>query len=88
MASRIPTAASVSESAVIAAPLHKVWHLIKLRDFPAFWGSLSKAEEVKGSSPETDIVRWTFKDGTSQEIKLEEHSVRSPRAAYLHRRRL
>jgi hypothetical protein len=75
MTTRIPTSTSVSESAVIAAPLANVWHLIKLPDFAAFWGALSKAEMVKGTSPETDIVRWTFKDGTSQEIKLEEHSV-------------
>ena len=26
-------------------------------------------------SPETDIVKWTFKDGTVLDVKLEEHSV-------------
>lgn len=30
---------------------------------------------MKGASEETDIVKWTFKDGTELEVKLEEHSV-------------
>ena len=77
MASQIPTSTSISESAVIAAPLAAVWHLIKLPSFAAFWSKLAKAEEVKGASPETDVVKWTFKDGTVLDVKLEEHSVRS-----------
>ena len=72
---RIPTSTTVSESAVISAPLARVWHLIKLSSFPEFWKALSKAETVKGVSPETDIVRWHFKDGTVNEVKQEEHSV-------------
>ena len=74
--SRIPTSTSVTESSVIAAPLGDVWHLIKLQDFHHFWTKLSKSHHVKGASPETDIVQWTFKDGTHQEVKQEEHSVR------------
>ena len=70
-----PTAPTVSESAVINAHIAQVWHLIKLPDFPTFLSTLDKAEEVKGASPETDIVRWTFKDGTKQDVKQEEHSV-------------
>ena len=70
-----PTAPTVSESAVINAHIAQVWHLIKLPDFPAFLSTLDKVEEVKGASPETDIVRWTFKDGTKQDVKQEEHSV-------------
>lgn len=73
--SRIPTSTSVTESAVIAAPFSDVWHLIKLPDFAKFWSKLEKAEEVKGTSPETDVVKWTFKDGTVLEVKQEEHSV-------------
>ena len=75
MASRIPTSTQVTESAVISAPLARTWHLIKLQSFPQFWKALSKAEEVKGASPETDVIRWTFKDGTVNEVKMEEHSV-------------
>lgn len=75
MASQIPTAASVVESAVIDAPLSKVWHLIKLQDFGKFWSMLDKSEWVKGASPDTDVVKWTFKDGTVLEVKQEEHSV-------------
>ncbi|KAF1994541.1 Bet v1-like protein [Amniculicola lignicola CBS 123094] len=71
----IPTSTSVSESAVIAAPLSAVWHLIKLTGFAAFWSKLDKSEAVKGASPETDIVKWTFGDGTALEVKQEEHST-------------
>ena len=75
MTTRIPTATSVSESTVIPAPLSQVWHLIKLQDFSNFWTKLSKSEHVKGASPETDIIKWIFKDGTELEVKQEEHSV-------------
>ena len=77
MSTRIPTSASVSEAAVIDAPLSSVWHLIKLQDFHNFWSKLDKSEHEKGTSPETDVVKWTFKDGTVLDVKLEEHSVRS-----------
>ena len=73
--SRIPTSTSVTESAVIPAQLANVWHLIKLQDFHAFWTKLAKSEHVKGARPETDIVKWTFKDGTVLYVKQEEHSV-------------
>jgi hypothetical protein len=75
--SAIPTSTSVSESAVIRAPLSHVWHLIKIQDFSKFWSALSGSEYVKGASEETDIVKWTFKDGTVIEVKQEEHSVSS-----------
>lgn len=78
MTTRIPTSTSITESSVIPAPLSQVWHLIKLQDFHTFWTKLSKSEHVNGASPETDIIRWTFKDGTEQEVKQEEHSVRLP----------
>ena len=71
----IPTSTSVSESAVIDAPFSDVWHLIKLQDFSKFWSKLEKSEFVKGTSPETDVVQWTFKDGQTLEVKQEEHSV-------------
>lgn len=74
--SRIPTSTSVTESAVIPAQLANVWHLIKLQEFHAFWTKLEKCEHVKGASPETDVVKWAFKDGTVLDIKQEEHSVR------------
>jgi hypothetical protein len=74
----IPTSTSVVESAVIRAPLSNVWHLIKLQDFAHFWSALKSSEFVKGVSNETDVVKWTFKDGSVVEVKQEEHSV-SPR---------
>lgn len=72
----IPTSSSVTVSAVLDAPLAKVWHLIKLQDFSSWWSQLSSSEYVKGTSDEADIVRWTFKDSTKLDIKQEEHSVR------------
>lgn len=74
--SAIPTTTSVSESAVIRAPLSHVWHFIKIQDFSKFWTALKSSEYVKGASEETDIVKWTFKDGSVIEVKQEEHSVR------------
>ena len=82
MSSSIPTSASVVESTVIDAPISHVWHLVKLEDFSKFWTKLSKSEFVKGVSPDTDIVKWTFKDGTVLEVKQEEHSV-CPRSELL-----
>ena len=60
---------------VIEAPLAKVWHFIKLPDFAKFWNNLDKSEFVKGASSEVDLVKWAFKDGTTLEVKQEEHSV-------------
>lgn len=77
MSSTIPTTTSVVESAVIRAPLSHVWHFIKLQDFSKFYSALEKSEFVKGASEETDIVKWSFKDGTVLEVKQEEHSVRT-----------
>jgi hypothetical protein len=86
MASRIPTSTSVTESAVISAPFGAVWHHVKLASFPNFWTALSKAEPVHGASPDTDIVKWTFKDGTELEVKLEAHSVCSVSPMFVRRR--
>ena len=60
----IPTSTSVSESAVIKASLTDVWHVIKLQSFHRWWSTLKSAEYLKDStSPETDVVKWVFKDG-------------------------
>jgi hypothetical protein len=71
----IPTSTSVQESAVIEAHFSDVWHLVKLPEFSKWWSKLEKSEWVKGASEETDIVKWTFKDGTELQVKQEEHSV-------------
>jgi hypothetical protein len=72
----IATTNEVIESAVIRAPLSFVWHFIKLPDFSKWWSAIDKAEHVKDTSSETDVVRWTFKDGSVVEVKQDEHSVR------------
>lgn len=84
----IPTSTSVLESVVIKAPLSHVWHFIKLQDFSAFWSALSKSEVVTGASNETDVFKWSFKDGTVYEVKQEEHSVRATLPTPHLRRRL
>jgi hypothetical protein len=71
----IPTSTFVTESAVIESSFTSVWHMIKLENFSDFWSALSKSETLKGASADTDIVKWTFKDGTVLEVKQEEHSV-------------
>ncbi|RYP50399.1 hypothetical protein DL768_004074 [Monosporascus sp. mg162] len=71
----IPTSTSVVESAVIKAPLSQVWHQIKLQNFSDWWSALKSSDFVKGTSEDTDIVKWTFKDGTELEVKQEEHST-------------
>lgn len=71
----IPTSTFVTESAVIESPFSDVWHMIKLENFADFWSALAKSETVKGASADTDIVKWTFRDGTVLEVKQEEHSA-------------
>ncbi|KAL8878493.1 MAG: hypothetical protein Q9198_003704 [Flavoplaca austrocitrina] len=74
MSTAIPTSTSITESAVIPAHLSHVWHFIKLQDFHTFWSKLKGSDFVKGASPETDVVKWEFKDGTMLDVKQEEHS--------------
>jgi hypothetical protein len=71
----IATTNEVIESAVIRAPLSHVWHFVKLPDFHKFWSAIEKADHVKGTSSDTDVVRWTFKDGSAVDVKQDEHSV-------------
>ncbi|KAI0388567.1 hypothetical protein F5Y17DRAFT_463589 [Xylariaceae sp. FL0594] len=47
----------------------------RVQNFSDFWSALKSSEFVKGTSEDTDIVRWTFKDGTVLEVKQEEHST-------------
>ncbi|KAI9162822.1 hypothetical protein HJFPF1_04415 [Paramyrothecium foliicola] len=70
----VPTSTSIYESVVIEAPFSNVWHLIKLQEFSKWWSKLEKSEWLKGTSDETDIIKWTFKDGTVLQVKQEEHS--------------
>jgi IS1 family transposase len=83
----IPTSTSVVESAVIKAPLSHVWHHIKLESFANFWSSLSKSEVNKGTTDDTDVIKWTFKDGTVLDVKQEEHSVSYSRRCRASRKR-
>ncbi|KAK3933483.1 hypothetical protein QBC46DRAFT_359619 [Diplogelasinospora grovesii] len=73
----IPTSNEVIESAVIAAPLSHVWHLIKLRDFSKWWSAIDDASSTEGvntAEPDVQVVNWKFKDGTVLQVKQDEHS--------------
>ncbi|KAK3905645.1 hypothetical protein C8A05DRAFT_41448 [Staphylotrichum tortipilum] len=70
----IATTNEVIESAVIKAPLSFVWHFVKLLDFQKFWTAVNKADRIKGATADTDVIRWTFKDGSSVEVKQDEYS--------------
>ena len=67
MSTRIPTSTSITESAVIDAPLSAVWHLIKLQSFPQFWSKLAKAEAVKAKSVNDEMQKST--DTLKQEMQ-------------------
>jgi hypothetical protein len=72
------TSTSVTESTVINASLSSIWRLIKLKEFGNFYTGITKSESVPSTADgETDIVKWTFKDGTVLEVKEEEYSVHS-----------
>ncbi|CUA74112.1 hypothetical protein RSOLAG22IIIB_05402 [Rhizoctonia solani] len=71
--SNIPTVTSLTESAVIPFHLDEVWHLIKLKSIPKFWSIIESAENVQAQE-EVEVVKWKFKDGTVESVKLEEHS--------------
>jgi len=43
------------------------------QDFSKFWSAIKSSEYVKAANEETDIVKWSFKDGTVVEVKQEEH---------------
>ncbi|KAG8703138.1 hypothetical protein FRC09_004334 [Ceratobasidium sp. 395] len=73
MSTKIPTSTSLTESAVIPFPLDEVWHLVKLKSIPKFWSIINSAEDVNVQE-EVDAAKWTFKDGTCETVKLEEHS--------------
>ena len=57
-------------------------HLVQ--NFADWWSALKSSEWVKGASDDTDIVKWTFKDGTQIEVKQEEHSVRQNASSSSH----
>ncbi len=79
----IATTNEVIESAVIKAPLSFVWHFVKLLDFQKFWTAVNKADRIKGATADTDVVRWTFKDGSSVEVKQDEYSVGHYQSSFL-----
>ncbi|KAK4056437.1 hypothetical protein OIO90_002580 [Microbotryomycetes sp. JL221] len=72
--SSIPTATYVVESAVIDAPLSAVWHLIKPESFADWLSTLETSSVAKGTTPDTDVYHWTYKDGSKVTVKMEEHS--------------
>jgi hypothetical protein len=77
------TSNSVTESAVINAPLSSIWPLLRLAEFEKFFTGIVKTELVPPAN-ETDreTIRWTFDEGYTLDVQEEEYSVRlaiSPR---------
>lgn len=74
------TSTSVTESAVIQAPIYAVWRLVKLKRFIDFFEGIIKSETIHAQDDDNDdreIIRWTFEDGTVLDVVEEEYSVRS-----------
>lgn len=61
---------------MIPFPLDEVWHLVKLKSIPKFWSIIASAEDVNVEE-EVHAAKWKFKDGTTEVVKLEEHSCAS-----------
>ncbi|TLD18169.1 hypothetical protein PspLS_10355 [Pyricularia sp. CBS 133598] len=68
------TSTLVTESAVINAPISKVWPLIQLRNFQNFFVGINKTEVLPSKDFQPEIIRWTFDDGTVLDVREEEYS--------------
>ena len=68
---------SVTESAVINAPLSSIWPLLRLTEFEKFYTGIVKTE-LAPPPGETDkeTIRWTFDRGHTLDVQEEEYSVR------------
>ncbi|KAH8585322.1 hypothetical protein B0O99DRAFT_657348 [Bisporella sp. PMI_857] len=60
------TSNSVTESAVINAPLSSIWPLLRLNEFEKFYAGVVKTDK--------NIIRWTFKEGYTLDAQEEEYS--------------
>ncbi|SPJ85367.1 uncharacterized protein FTOL_11148 [Fusarium torulosum] len=72
------TSTSVTESAVIQAPIYAVWRLVKLKKFIDFFEGIIKSETIHAQDDDNDdreIIRWTFEDGTVLDVVEEEYST-------------
>lgn len=73
-----PTSTSVTESAVINAPLDRIWPLLRLKEFGKFFQGISDTAILPppaGSGDHRDIIRWTFDEGYTLDVQEEEYSV-------------
>ncbi|KAI6369731.1 hypothetical protein MCOR25_004360 [Pyricularia grisea] len=68
------TSTLVTESAVINAPVSKVWSLIQLRNFQNFFVGINKTEILSSKDSQSEVIRWTFDDGTVLDVREEEYS--------------
>jgi hypothetical protein len=71
------TSNSVTESAVINAPLSSIWPLLRLNEFEKFYTGIVKTDLVPSpAKTDKNIIRWTFKEGYTLDVQEEEYSVR------------
>lgn len=69
------TSTSVTESAVINAPVSKVWSMVQLKNFQNFFVDINKTEILPSEDLQKEVIRWTFDDGTVLDVREEEYSV-------------
>ncbi|KAL4928008.1 uncharacterized protein BDV17DRAFT_292028 [Aspergillus undulatus] len=69
------TSTSVTESAVINAPISAIWRLIQLKNFEKFYIGLTSTEILPSDDEGKDTIKWTFADGTVLHVKEEEFST-------------
>ncbi|KAL5905928.1 hypothetical protein ACKVV7_010321 [Pyricularia oryzae] len=68
------TSTSVTESAVINAPVSKVWRMVQLKNFQNFFVDINKTEILPSEDLQKEVIRWTFDDGTVLDVREEEYS--------------
>ncbi|EHK22079.1 uncharacterized protein TRIVIDRAFT_78735 [Trichoderma virens Gv29-8] len=71
------TSTSVTESAVINAPLDTIWPLLRLKEFGTFFQGIIDTDilpPAAGGNDDRDIIRWTFDEGYTLDVQEEEYS--------------
>ncbi|KAI1135163.1 hypothetical protein F5Y05DRAFT_395791 [Hypoxylon sp. FL0543] len=69
------TSTLVTESAVINAPISSIWPLIRLKEFQKFFTGIIKTESLSSDDDRSEIVRWTFNEGYTLDVREEEYST-------------
>jgi hypothetical protein len=63
MAVNYPFVPYICESAVIEAPVDRVWDAMQLINFPKFYPEINFAEVVDYPNGDGEVIRWKITDG-------------------------